>query len=111
VAVRLVALYTQPDDPAAFETHYREVHTPIILRYPGIRELRTTRIEAVGPRSVPYYQQAEMVFDSRADLDAAIASDAGVESARDLRNFAMAGVTLFAIDDDATTIAAPFGAG
>ena len=36
---------------------------------------------------------AEMVFDSEADLDAALTSEAGAESARDLRNFAGAGVT------------------
>jgi hypothetical protein len=42
-----------------------------------------------------------MVFDSRADLDAALASEPGVESGRDLRNFAGAGVTLLVADDAA----------
>ena len=111
MSARLVALYQQPDDPAAFDAHYRDAHTPIILRYPGLRELRTTRVEPIGPRSMPYYLTAEMVFDTRADLDAAIASEAGIESARDLRNFATAGVTLFAVDDDDTISAAPPGAG
>ncbi len=111
MAARLIALYQQPEDPAAFDAHYRDAHTPIILRYPGLLELRTTKVEPVGPRSTPYYLSVEMVFDTRADLDAAIASDAGVESARDLRNFAMAGVTLFAIDDDATMSAVPTAAG
>ncbi len=111
MAARLIALYQQPDDPAAFDSHYRDAHTPIILRYPQLRELRTTPTAPIGPRSTPYYLQAEMVFDTRADLDAAIASEAGMESARDLRNFAMAGVTLFVIEDDATMSAAPPGAG
>jgi hypothetical protein len=44
---------------------------------------------------------AEMAFDSRADLDAALASEAGIESGRDLRSFAGAGVTLLVIDDAA----------
>jgi uncharacterized protein (TIGR02118 family) len=100
VAVRLVALYQQPDDPAAFDAHYREVHAPIIHRYPGLRDLRTVRVEPIGPRSTPYYLMAEMSFDSRADLDLALTSDAGVESARDLRSFAGAGVTLFVVDDE-----------
>jgi uncharacterized protein (TIGR02118 family) len=43
-----------------------------------------------------------MVFDSRADLDAALASEPGRESGRDLRNFAGAGVTLLIADDEAT---------
>jgi len=111
VSARLVALYQQPEDTAAFDAHYRDIHTPIILRYPGMRELRTTRVEPIGPRSTPFYLRAEMLFDSRADLDAAIASEAGIESARDLRNFATAGVTLYAVDDDATTTTVPGGAG
>ena len=44
---------------------------------------------------------AEMAFDSRADLDAALASDAGRESGMDLRNFAGAGVTMLIADDEA----------
>jgi hypothetical protein len=40
-----------------------------------------------------------MTFDSRSALDAALASEAGVESGRDLRNFAGAGVTLLVVDD------------
>jgi uncharacterized protein (TIGR02118 family) len=110
VAARLIALYQQPEDPAAFDAHYLGAHTPIILRYPGLRELRTTKVEPIGPRSTPYYIQAEMVFETRADLDAAIGSEAGIESARDLRNFATAGVTLFVMEDDATTTAAPIAA-
>lgn len=102
MTVRLIALFEQPADPAAFDTHYREIHTPIVRRYPGIRELRLTHVTPVGPRSTPYYLQAEMLFDTRRDLDAALVSEAGTESARDLRNFAMAGVTLYAVDDDAT---------
>ncbi len=111
MTARLVALYQQPDDPAAFDAHYRDVHTPIILRYPRLIELRTTRVEPIGPRSTPYYLQAEMDFDTRADLDAALAGEAGAESARDLRNFATAGVTLYVVDDNATTSAAPGAAG
>ena len=45
MAARLIALYQQPEDPAAFDAHYRDAHTPIILRYPGLRELRTTKVE------------------------------------------------------------------
>jgi uncharacterized protein (TIGR02118 family) len=99
VAVRLVALYAPPEDPAAFDTHYRDTHTPIIRRYPGLRDLRLTRADGVGGRPPAFYLIAEMAFDSRADLDAALASEAGVESGRDLRNFASAGVTLLVADD------------
>jgi uncharacterized protein (TIGR02118 family) len=102
VAARLIALYNQPEDPAAFDAHYRDVHGPIVRRYPGLRDLRLTRTDGVAGRQPPFYLVAEMVFDSRADLDAALASEPGVESGRDLRSFAGAGVTLLVVDDAAT---------
>jgi uncharacterized protein (TIGR02118 family) len=102
VAVRLIALYNQPEDPAAFDAHYRDVHGPIVRRYPALRDLRLTRTDGVAGRQPPFYLVAEMVFDSRADVDAALASEAGIESGRDLRNFAGAGVTLLVVDDSIT---------
>lgn len=98
---RLVALYNVPDDPAAFDEHYRTVHAAILARYPNLREVRLTTPVGVGGRPAPYHLMAEMIFDSSADLDAALTSEAGVESARDLRNFAGAGVTLFVAPDEA----------
>ena len=97
--VRLIALYNQPDDPAAFDAHYRDVHAPIVARYPNLVEMRLTKADGVGGRPAAFYLMAEMRFTSRAELDEALASDAGRESAQDLRNFAQAGVTLFVADD------------
>ena len=99
MAVRLVALYAPPEEPAAFDAHFRDTHAPIVRRYPGLRDLRLTRADGVGGRPPAFYLIAEMAFDSRADLDAALASEAGFESGRDLRNFASAGVTLLVADD------------
>ena len=101
--VRLIALYSQPDDTDAFDEHYRDVHAPIVRRYPKIRSIRLTKTDGVGGRLPSYYLVSEMSFDSRADLDEALASDAGQQSARDLRNFATAGVTLLVADDAAAT--------
>ena len=100
MAVRLIALYHQPSDPHAFDSHYAAVHGPIVRRYPGLRDLRLTKLESVSERLPAYYLMAEMSFDSRADLDAALVSEPGRESGRDLRNFAQAGVDLFILDDD-----------
>lgn len=99
--VRLIALYSPPEDPAAFDAHYRDVHTPIVSRYPNLRGVHLTKTDGVGGRPAPFHLMAEMRFDTRADLDEALASEAGRESGRDLRNFAQAGVTLFVADDDA----------
>jgi uncharacterized protein (TIGR02118 family) len=98
---RLIALYDPPDDPDAFDAHYRDVHTPIVARYPNLRDVRLSKPAGVAGRPSPYHLMAEMVFDSEADLDEALASEAGAESARDLRNFAGAGVTMFIAPDGA----------
>ncbi len=94
--VRLIALFNRPEDAAAFDAHYRDVHMPIVRRYPGLRSVRLHRLAPLpGPHATPFYLMAEMVFDSSEALDAAIASEAGRESGRDLRNFALGGVQLF----------------
>ena len=98
---RLISLYNVPEDPDAFDAHYRDVHAPIVERYPGIRDIRLTTPAGVAGRPAPYHLMAEMVFDTDADLAAALASEAGVESAKDLRSFAGAGVTLFIAPDAA----------
>ncbi len=98
---RLVALYNAPEDTDAFDAHYRDVHMPIISRYPKLRDVRLSKLAGVGGRETPFYLMAEMTFDTAADLDEALGSEAGAESARDLRNFASAGVSLFIAPDEA----------
>ena len=98
---RLIVLYNTPDDPAAFDAHYRDVHTPIVQGYPKLRDLKASRPDGVGGRPSPYYLMAEMSFDSDADLQGALQSEAGAASARDLRNFAGAGAALFVVHDEA----------
>jgi uncharacterized protein (TIGR02118 family) len=96
---RLIALYDVPDDPAAFDAHYRDVHSPIVARYPNLRAVHLTTPRGVAGRPPAFHLMAEMVFDTDADLEAALMSEAGAESARDLRNFAGAGVRLFVAPD------------
>jgi uncharacterized protein (TIGR02118 family) len=98
---RLIALYSVPDDPEAFDTHYRDVHALIVARYPNLRDVTLTKPIGVAGRPAPFHLMSEMAFDSEADLDDALMSEAGTESARDLRNFAGAGVTLFIAPDEA----------
>jgi uncharacterized protein (TIGR02118 family) len=98
---RLIALYDHPQDPSAFDAHYRDVHVPILRRYPNIRDIRLSRPQGVAGRAAPYHLMAEMVFDTDDDLQEALTSEAGAESARDLRNFAQAGASLFIAPDEA----------
>jgi len=98
---RLIALYNVPEDPEAFDAHYRDVHTPIVARYPNLRNVRLTTPVGVAGRPAPFHLMAEMFFDTATDLDAALMSEAAAESARDLRNFASAGMSMFVALDEA----------
>ena len=98
---RLIALYNAPAEPDAFDAHYRDVHVPILNRYPNLRDIRLSSPEGVAGQPPPWYLMAEMIFDTDEDLQAALASEAGRDSARDLRNFAQSGVTLFVAPDEA----------
>lgn len=98
---RLIVLYKAPEDTEAFDAHYRDVHMPIVSRYPHLRDVRLSQLAGVGGRESAYYLMAEMVFDSAADLDEAMSSEPGAASAKDLRNFAGAGVTMFIAPDEA----------
>ena len=98
---RLVVLYHQPADTDAFDAHYRDVHAPIVSRYPNLRTTRLSKLAGVGGREPAFYLMAEMAFDSTADLDEALASEPGAASAKDLHNFAGAGVSIFVAPGEA----------
>ena len=41
MTIKLVVLYTQPDDPAAFDEHYLGVHMPLVAKLPGLERAET----------------------------------------------------------------------
>lgn len=86
--VKLVALYRTPDDVAAFDKHYDEVHTPLVRKYPGLRSLEVTRVTGAPIGDSKYHLLAELSWDDRATMDAALASPEGKAVARDLMSFA-----------------------
>ena len=91
--MKLVALYKQPLDAAAFDQYYTETHTPLVQKMPGLRQLKITRF----PRTLMgdgYYMMAEMYFDDRDALNQALRSPEGAATAGDLQNFAAGLCTL-----------------
>ena len=96
---KMLVLYNTPEDAAAFDKYYRETHTPITLKIPGLRSLVVSKGAVGTPRGEsPYHLVAELNFDSPEAMQAALASPEGVATARDLRNFAGAGVTILTYD-------------
>jgi uncharacterized protein (TIGR02118 family) len=90
---KIYALYRTPADPAAFERYYFDRHVPLAKTIPGLRSYEVTRgpIAAMGGPA-PYHLIATLSFDSRAAIDAALASPQGQATAGDLGNFATGGV-------------------
>lgn len=87
--VKLVALYRKPADVAAFEQHYTEVHTPLVKKWPGLRRLEVSRTFGAPPGTEPqFYLIAEMYFDSKEAMYAALGSPEGKAAAKDVMSFA-----------------------
>ena len=81
-----VALYEKPEDTEAFEQHYRDVHMPILQRWPGVRSVEVVRLTST-PRGgePPYHLMATATFDSVEQMQEALRSEAGAEAAQDAR--------------------------
>ncbi len=85
---RFMVLWGRPDDPAAFEQHYRKVHVPLALQMPGLRRYTLSHdITPVRGQDV-YYLVAELDFDDLAALRAAFRSPQGQATAADVANLA-----------------------
>ena len=93
--VRITSLHGFPADPDEFDRYYRSVHTPIVQRVPGVRNIRFGRaLQTVDGEAAPYYLVSDVYFDDRASLEAALESPEMKEAIADVPNFATGGVTI-----------------
>ena len=101
MTVALVVLYTRPDDPAAFDRHYREVHAPLVDRVPGLLAWDHGRlVAAVDGGDPPYYRIATLRFANQEARDAGLGSAEGQAAAEDYQNIAPPGSRMFSADID-----------
>lgn len=99
MSVKLTVLYGEPADRAAFDRHYTEVHLPIVARWPGVERTEVAWVRgAPGGGPAPYHLMAEITFADQQALDAALASDAGQEAARDFMSIAPPGSAMLVCD-------------
>lgn len=95
MTVKLVVLYTRPDDPDAFDEHYLGTHMPLAAKLPGLQRAETGRfVEAADGGEVSYHRTAELYFADAEALQAAFGSDEGKAVAADYRSIAPAGSRL-----------------
>lgn len=91
--MKLVALYKQPSNPAAFDDAYFNTHLPLIAKVPGLQSTKITRFT----RTIMgdgLYLMAEMYFADEAALKAAMRSPEMAAAGDNLNTFAAGLATL-----------------
>lgn len=91
--VKLIALFKNPADIVAFDKAYFETHLPLVKKIPNLRRVEISRI-AGAPRGDPeLHLIAELYFDDKTVMDAAMASPENAEAGKNLMSFARGLVT------------------
>jgi len=63
MTVKLVVLYTHPDDADAFDRHYLDVHMPLVGKIPGLQRAEAGQIvAALDGGEETFYRAAELYF-------------------------------------------------
>jgi uncharacterized protein (TIGR02118 family) len=83
--MKLVVLYTQPEDPEAFDKAY-EHHKTLVANIPGLAETRITRFTRTLAGD-GFYQMAEMIFPDKETLKTAMRSPEMAAVGADVQTF------------------------
>ncbi|HEY5334877.1 MAG TPA: EthD family reductase [Mycobacteriales bacterium] len=92
MTVKLMVLYTQPDDPDAFDKHYLGVHGPLVDKLPGLDRWESAKfVAAPDGGEETYYRMAELYFADPDAMQAALGSEEGAATAADFAEIAPPG--------------------
>jgi uncharacterized protein (TIGR02118 family) len=92
---KLVVLYRKPEIPVAeFNAKYTE-HLALIAKVPGLRKAEVTRFTEAPWGQPDYFQMAELAFDDKKALDAAMHSPEMGAAGQQLRGFAKGLFTMY----------------
>lgn len=92
--VKLIAMFTKPEDPAAFDAAYFGEHLPLNSKMPGLRRTEVNRVTGAPRGESPYYLITEMWFDDEESMRRAFASPEAAAAAKQLMSFARDLVTM-----------------
>lgn len=97
--IRIIVIYGQPEDPAAFDRHYSAVHTPLTQKMPHLAGFEVSKgAVSIAGSAAPAYLVAILSYATRSEMEASFGSPEGVAAAADLANFATGGVQLLTCD-------------
>lgn len=85
---KFIALYKKPADVEAFETHYREIHTPLVRKMPGLKKLEVSHFTGSPAGEPKFYMMAELYFEDKEAMMASLNSPEGKAAAKDVMGFA-----------------------
>lgn len=91
--MKLIALYKEPKDPAAFDQAYFNTHIPLINKVPGLQKVVINRFT----RTIMgdgFYLMAELHFADNEALKAAMKSPEMAAAGENLNSFAAGLATL-----------------
>lgn len=101
MTVKLVVLYTHPDDADAFDAHYTGTHMPLVDKIPGLQRTETGKVgAAVDGGEQTYYRVTELYFADQGALQAGFGSDEGAATAADYQKIAPPGSRMFVVPVD-----------
>lgn len=96
---KLIALYKKPASAAVFDAYYFSTQVPIAKKISGLRRYEVSTSPVATPQGdSPYHLAAILSFDSMDAIQQALSSPEGQAAARDLANFAQAGVELLVFE-------------
>lgn len=94
VTIKLIALYSRPDDEQAFLKHYHDVHLPLVAQTPHLMKTEVSRVVGAPFGEPKLFMITEMHFPNRGAFDEAMASPENRAAGKDLMSFAKDIVTL-----------------
>jgi uncharacterized protein (TIGR02118 family) len=93
--IRLTVIYGVPANTAAFDAHYKDVHCALVSKMPNVQSFSYSRGSVTSSDAAkPVHLVAYLDYDSMADLEESLSSEAGKAAVADVANFADGGVTI-----------------
>ena len=93
--VKLVVMYGQPEDAAAFDAYYASTHIPLVEKIPNLRRFEAGKVLGTPEGGEPpFYYLAELSFDDAGELQASQGTPEGQAAAADVGTFATGGATV-----------------
>lgn len=92
---KLVAIYRQPEDTAAFDEHYFTTHSPLMAAVPGYDRIEVSRVTRGLVGDEAPYLMFEMWFSDKDAFKAALKSPENMAAGKDLMGFASGLVSVF----------------